>query len=222
MVRTVKALEERRNEILEVAAGLFVRLGYDATSVEHIVRTAAIAKGTFYYHFPSKRAVLEAIARKVVGRMVEVSQAVERRPGLKAIEKLVAIFAAQREIEQLEQAVVEDLHRPENRELHDQINIETIKAIGPVLANVIRQGCEEGVFDVLDPLSTVQFLLAGSQVIFGQGAFDWTPKEFKALHDAMILLIERGLGAAPGSILLIEQALNRHAAIEGTSDEHSR
>jgi hypothetical protein len=87
--------------------------------------------------------------------------------------------------------------------------METIKAIGPILANVIQQGCQEGVFDVPDPLSTVQFLLAGSQMIFDRGAFDWTPEELIARHEAMILLIERGLGAAPGSISLIEQALKQ-------------
>ena len=113
---------------------------------------------------------------------------------------MIAIFAAQARIEQQEQAVIGDLHRPENRVLHDQINIETVKGIGPVLADVIKQGCDEGVFCVPDPLSTVQFLLAGSQTIFGRDAFDWTPEELKARHEAMMVLIERGLGAAPGSI----------------------
>ena len=208
MVRTVKAPEERREDILAMAADLFMRHGYEATSVDQIVRATAIAKGTFYYYFSSKRAVLEAIARKVVQRMAQVSEAIEQQPGLGATEKLCAIFAAQSRIEQQEQAIVDDLHRPENRELHDQINVETIKAIGPVLANVIKQGCNEGVFDVPDPLSTVQFLLAGSQIIFDRDAFDWTPEELIARHEAMILLIERGLGAAPGSISLIERALN--------------
>jgi AcrR family transcriptional regulator len=221
MVRTVKPPEERRDEIMGVAADLFARLGYEATSVDQIVRAAAVAKGTFYYHFSSKKAVLEAIARKVVERMVQVSQAVLQQPGLGAMGKLVAIFAAQRTVEQQEQTVVEHLHRPENRELHDQINMETIRAIGPVLANVIQQGCDEGIFSVPDPLSTVQFLLAGSQVIFDQDAFAWTPDEFTARHQAMILLIERALGAAPGSISLIEQALNRNPQHKGASDEHS-
>lgn len=209
MARTVKAPDVRREDILAVAAELFLRQGYEATAVDQIVRAAAIAKGTFYYYFSSKKAVLEAIARNVVQRMAQVSQAIEQQPGLGAIEKLCAIFAAQSRVEQQERATVDDLHRPENRKLHDQINIETIKAIGPILANVIRQGCQEGVFDVPDPLSTVQFLLAGSQVIFDHDAFDWPPEELIARHEAMILLIERGLGAAPGSIAQIEQALKQ-------------
>ena len=219
MVRTVKAPEERRDEILAVAADLFMRQGYESTSVDQIVRASAIAKGTFYYYFSSKKAVLEVIARKVVQRMVQVSQTVEQQPGLGAIEKLCAIFVVQRQIEQQERAVIDNLHRPENRILHDLINIEMIKAIGPVFANVIEQGCDEGVFDVPDPLSTVQFLLAGSQMIFGQDAFDWTPEELKARHEAMIVLIERGLGAVPGSILTIQQALSTMPK-EG-SHEHS-
>jgi AcrR family transcriptional regulator len=217
MVRTVKAPEERREDILAVAADLFMRHGYETTAVDQIVRSAAIAKGTFYYYFSSKRAVLEAIARQVVQRMVQVSQAVVQQPGLGAIEKICAIFLAQRGVEQQERALVDDLHRPENRALHDQINIEMVKAIGPVWANVVRQGCDEGVFDVPDPLSTMQFILAASQMIFGQGAFDWTPEELKARHEAMIVLIERALGAAPGSISLAVQQALFHEAQRGTS-----
>jgi AcrR family transcriptional regulator len=213
MVRIVKAPEERREDILAVTADLFMRNGYEATSVDQIVRAAAIAKGTFYYYFSSKKAVLEAIARQVVQRIVQVSQSVgQQQPGLGAIGKICAIFVAQRGVEQQERALVDDLHRPENRALHDQINIETIKAIAPIWANVVEQGCDEGVFDVPDPLSTMQFILAGSQMIFGQDAFDWTPEELRARHEAMIVLIERALGAAPGSIsLAIQQALLHEA-----------
>jgi AcrR family transcriptional regulator len=48
MVRAVKAPEERREDILAVAASLFMRHGYEATSVDQIMRATAIAKGTFY------------------------------------------------------------------------------------------------------------------------------------------------------------------------------
>jgi AcrR family transcriptional regulator len=212
MVRTVKAPEVRREDILAVTADLFTRNGYEATSVEQIVRAAAIAKGTFYYYFPSKRAALEALARQVVQRMVLASEAVAEQPALGAIEKICAIFVVQRGVEQQERALVDDLHRPGNRALHDQINIEMIKAIGPVWARVVKQGCDDGVFYVPDPLSTMQFILAGSQMIFGYGVFDWTAEELKARQEAMIVLIERALGAALGSIsVAIQQALIREA-----------
>jgi AcrR family transcriptional regulator len=212
MVRTVKAPAVRREDILAVTAELFTRNGYEATSVDQIVRAAAIAKGTFYYYFASKKAVLEALARQVVQRMVAASEAVAAQSRFGAIEKLCAIFVAQQRVEQKERALVDDLHRPENRALHDRINLEMIRAIGPVWARVVQQGCDEGVFDVPDPLSTMQFILAGSQMIFGHDVFDWTAEEMKARQEAMMVLIERALGAAPGSIArAIQRALLREA-----------
>jgi hypothetical protein len=65
---------------------------------------------------------------------------------------------------------------------------------------------------VPDPLSTMQFILAGGQMIFGHDVFAWTAEEMKARQEAMILLMERALGAAPGSIArAIQRALLREA-----------
>ncbi len=46
--------EATRQEILNAAADLFRTKGYEATSVDDIVLTANLAKGTFYYHFQKK------------------------------------------------------------------------------------------------------------------------------------------------------------------------
>src|SRR5262245_26818389 len=61
-MRPVKSPAVRREEILAVASELFRSLGYQHTTVEAIIRQAGIAKGTFYYYFPSKADVLAAIA----------------------------------------------------------------------------------------------------------------------------------------------------------------
>ncbi len=49
--------EETRNHILEAAAQLFSKTGYDATGVAEICDAAGVSKGAFYHHFPSKQAV---------------------------------------------------------------------------------------------------------------------------------------------------------------------
>ncbi len=49
--------EETRGHILESAAHLFSKTGYDATGVAEICHAAGVSKGAFYHHFPSKQAV---------------------------------------------------------------------------------------------------------------------------------------------------------------------
>jgi AcrR family transcriptional regulator len=56
--------EERRGQIVEAAARLWLREGFDATSVEAIARAAGLAKGTVYLYFPSKEALLEEAVRR--------------------------------------------------------------------------------------------------------------------------------------------------------------
>ena len=203
MVRTVKTPEVRRAEILQAASELFQEIGYESTSVDSIVRSAGIAKGTFYYYFKSKDEVLAALAQQLCADMVARSQIIADDPQLGAIEKFCAIIAAQNQTVETGQALVEDLHRPENRALHERSNIETVLAFGPILAAVVEQGNQEGVFQVDDPLSTVQFILAGSLFLFGHQMFSWTPEEQAARMQAMLLLIERAFGAVAGSFAAV-------------------
>ncbi|TQI79390.1 TetR family transcriptional regulator [Serratia fonticola] len=199
MVRTVKKPEVRRAEILQAAGKLFQEQGYETTSVDEIVRSAGIAKGTFYYYFKSKEEILAALAQQICADIVSRSQIIADDPQLGAIEKFCAIIAAQNQTVEDGQSIVKDLHRPENRALHERSNIETVLSFGPILASVVEQGNREGVFHVADPLSTVQFVLAGSLFLFGHQTFNWTPEEEAARMQAMLLLIERAFGAAPGS-----------------------
>ncbi|WP_447877464.1 TetR/AcrR family transcriptional regulator [Serratia fonticola] len=203
MVRTVKTPEVRRAEILQAASELFQEIGYESTSVDSIVRSAGIAKGTFYYYFKSKDEVLAALAQQLCAEMVARSQIIADDPQLGAIEKFCAIIASQNQTVEAGQALVEDLHRPENRALHERSNIETVLAFGPILAAVVEQGNQEGVFQVDDPLSTVQFILAGSLFLFGHQMFSWTPEEQAARMQAMLLLIERAFGAVAGSFATV-------------------
>jgi AcrR family transcriptional regulator len=199
MTRTVKAPDIRRAELLEVAGGLFQSRGYAATSVDEIVRAAQVAKGTFYYYFRSKQDVLEAMVEDLVAAMAQASRAVAEDPHLDALAKLRAILTGQRRVQAGRPGVMEDLHRPENRELHDRSNVETVRVFAPIIAAVVEQGRREGVFDVEDPLSSVQFILAGSQFLFGEGVFNWTPAEAAARTRAMQAIIERALCAPAGS-----------------------
>jgi AcrR family transcriptional regulator len=56
-----KRSEETRRGILEAAARIFSRSGYDAASVDEICQAAGFSKGAFYHHFPSKQQLFLAI-----------------------------------------------------------------------------------------------------------------------------------------------------------------
>src|SRR3954463_8435651 len=57
-------------DLARVAAGLFARHGYDATSVREIVEAAGVTKPTLYYYFGSKQGLVEAVLTKPMNDFV--------------------------------------------------------------------------------------------------------------------------------------------------------
>jgi TetR/AcrR family transcriptional repressor of uid operon len=64
MSRTVNPLkvEARRREILDAAQACFERRGFHATSMDQICTEAQISPGGLYRYFPSKEAIISAMA----------------------------------------------------------------------------------------------------------------------------------------------------------------
>jgi len=52
---------QRRDRLLDCAADLFVRHGFDKTTVADVAREAGVGKGSVYLHFKSKEALLEGL-----------------------------------------------------------------------------------------------------------------------------------------------------------------
>ena len=89
--RRERRKQEVRERILEAAESLFLRHGFDATTVDQVAARADVAQKTFFNHFPTKLSVFEAFAN---GRLVlfeEVVAAERRRPATTR-ERLERVF----------------------------------------------------------------------------------------------------------------------------------
>lgn len=77
-----------RNLILDTASRLFVSQGFQATGINQIINESAIAKASFYHHFPSKQALGLAFIERRHQRWFDVIEqrlAVEKTPGSKVL-----------------------------------------------------------------------------------------------------------------------------------------
>ncbi len=64
MARTVKTVEDRREQIMEAALKVFAKKGFSAASNKDIAREARITSGLIYHYFDSKEALLKAIVEE--------------------------------------------------------------------------------------------------------------------------------------------------------------
>lgn len=61
MARTPKVVEDRREQIIDAAMGVFSRKGFTKATNKDIAQEAGITPGLIYYYFESKEALLKAI-----------------------------------------------------------------------------------------------------------------------------------------------------------------
>jgi TetR/AcrR family acrAB operon transcriptional repressor len=61
--------DERRERVLDAAQTLFLKFGYDKTTVSDIAEEAGISKGAIYLHFRGKEAVMDALVMREGGRV---------------------------------------------------------------------------------------------------------------------------------------------------------
>lgn len=74
--------EQRRQQILEVAVGVFAEKGYHAASMNDVAEAAGVTKPVLYQHFPSKRDMFIEILRDIGDRLREtISKATSNADG---------------------------------------------------------------------------------------------------------------------------------------------
>jgi len=61
--------ERKREALLDAAGRSFERHGYHRTLVSDIASEAGVGQGTFYRHFPDKRAIFEALLDRLLARV---------------------------------------------------------------------------------------------------------------------------------------------------------
>jgi len=199
MARTSKNPDDRKLEIIDTAERLFRENGFKKTSVDAIIQAMGVAKGTYYYYFKSKDAVLEAIVNRTLDQVVSQAQQLADEPSFDALTKMQLLLPNSHIGGEDTTEKAEYLHLPENRELHEATNVQTILKLSPVFAQIVEQGNKEGIFNVARPLETIQFLLASSQFLLDGGLFGFSDAEIRQRRFSMQDMIEKSLSAAPGS-----------------------
>jgi hypothetical protein len=107
------------------------------------------------------------------------------------------------------------LYRDENAIIRHKMNIRTLREFAPVLAEIIRQGIEDGTFDVEYPRDAAEMILLLSRAMGDQQAEDMLhleddPESMQRIVRRVRLYLdamERILGAPRGSIYALDDGV---------------
>jgi AcrR family transcriptional regulator len=154
--------EIRRQGLIEAAVAVFVDKGVAAASVDDIVRSAGVAKGTFYLYFETKDDIVDAVAARMVEGVAKRVEALATTPDRSPVERLLAFGEQVSQVggEPYELDLIEVVHRPENRAVHDRMGERALARLAPAIATIVADGVRQGQFKTRDPERAATFVMA--------------------------------------------------------------
>ena len=199
MKRIVKKPEERRKEIISIAKKMFLEREYEKTSLNDIVNTLGVAKGTVYHYFKSKEELLDAVVELMSDEYMQMVKKSLGKIKISAQKRFQELVGSSNIASNMKDTLI-NLHRSGNIGLHTRLLAQCIEKLAPLYAEVIQHGCEEGIFKTDFPLETAEILLAGIQFITDTGFYPWKQEDLIRRSKALSVLVEAQLGAKKGSL----------------------
>jgi len=200
-MRITKEYDERRNEILDTAERLFRMKGYEKCTVNDILKSIGIAKGTFYYYFKSKEEVLDTIVGRYKEIIVSRANEILNKSNISLEEKLMRAFMAMKITNRIDDDMLDDMHKTENALLHQKILNQIVIAMAPILVRIIEEGIEKGVWECRYPLQYMQIFLASSLTLTDEGIFEMDTDSQMKIIAALISMLEKMLNVPVDSFM---------------------
>jgi len=187
--------QARRSELVDAALAVISAKGVVAATVDDIVTAANVAKGTFYLYFSTKDDVATAVADRLADGVVDRIEETAGIPDGDPVERLRALNGALREFGGGQHAgeLVEILHRPENRRIHEQMSRRAFARLEPILIQVIGDGIDAGLFRGQDPRLAAAFVMGAISSLHDVVS---QPEDLAAVTRQLDGFILRGLGYA--------------------------
>jgi len=217
MARTTKPEEfaSKRNAILAAAQRLVFTKGYEQMSVQDVLNDLQISGGAFHHYFDSRGALLDALIERIERESAKPLLPIIHDPHLTAIQKLQGFFSALDRLRMAhKQEVIEAArvwYTDSNAIVRHRVDEAVLTQRAPLLAEIVRQGIQEGVFTTPFPDQAGEVIMAllqgmgnaHARLLFLSAEERDQQRRVEAIvatHAAYMEAIERVLGAPPNSL----------------------
>ena len=187
--------DQKRQVLIKIAFELFMKDGYENTSIQDIMNVAQISKGAMYHYFTCKEDILDAVLNYIIDldekRLEPTLNSAELRP----IEKLAAMMSldAPQKSQEVKQATEYIMQRQDSifdyraRELSKKRSI-------PAIVNLIREGIAVGEFNTKYPEEMATFIYVSIQSVGEPIMLQPEAGAQRRIMDALFELLTRCLG----------------------------
>ena len=192
----------KKDLILDPMQKLISEKSSQAISVSDIAREAGIGKGSIYYYFKSKEEILEADIERTYSKAIEESERLLKVSHLDALTKMEIIFRACRDSssELLLQESSTFLEMQQSALVHQQYIRIIIKKLRPILADIIRQGNQEGTMYCESPDEVAEIALLILTIKFDNQLSLQPPEQIRKTLDVFIYMLETSFHIEKGRL----------------------
>jgi len=157
MSRRPDTSEIRRNQILDAATKVFVRLGFQHARMDDIVEESGLSKGTLYWYFKSKEDIINAILRRLFTGELENLESLLEAEGT-ASERLLQLtnnrVIGMKRMSDLVPIIFEFYAVAVHQQWVKQFIGEYFKHFRRLLEDLINQGIDRGEFNPVNAVET--------------------------------------------------------------------
>lgn len=191
------------NEILDALLKLLETKNIETISVSEIAQTAGIGKGSIYYYFPSKNAILEALIERSYKKPLETAKTLTKQTNVSPFTRMAMIFQACRNSSLVFLKKKKDSSLSNAQEesfLHQRYLNHLISELKPELTIIIEQGIKQGEIHFDHPAALAEIVLIVLVVKLDNTIVPSTPAEIEETISGLISLLEKGTDNPTGSL----------------------
>lgn len=173
------------NRIVDTATTLFMKKGYEATTIQDIINELGdLSKGAIYHHFKSKDEIVIAVAEKMYGDTNEMVMKIRDNPSLNGLEKLkqLTVCTLKNPSQKIFLDAVPNVMKNPRffmMQMYDTIN----RDVPQILEPVIRQGMQDGSIVTENPRQLAEVIMLLANVWLNPVVFESTKEELaKKFH----------------------------------------
>lgn len=195
--------QDKYNRILDALMTLLENNNIQSISVSEIASTAGIAKGSIYYYFPSKDAIIEAFVERSYSSSIKTAKQLAKKTDIPPFTRMALIFQACRNssLEFLRQKSVSENEDMQGKSmLHHKYLNYIVSELKPVLTDIICQGIENGEISFDYPEALAEITLLVLTVKFDNTLIPSSPQEIEQTMLGLIALLEKGTDNPKGSL----------------------
>jgi len=205
-----------RDAIITAAGALFLSRGYNNSSIQQIIDSVGIAKGTFYHYFQSKEDLLDAYIDARLSFIVGEVETILAREDLNALQKIQLIYQSARtkKLEQKEtiKIIINIFSSDSNILLKKKITEKNHRLLIPIYTRLLQQGNDEKIFNCQYPEEIAEAILLFSDqvnekiitILFSSLSETEKQTRVKKQIDVFHFILQRFLGYQEGTLQLID------------------